>query len=160
MGALVAEYGYNSEGESLSVSDPKEAWIMEIVGKDPAARGPPGSARRIPDGYVSAHANQSRIRRFPLNDPENCLYSPDVASFARQKGFFTGKDEEFSFADAFHPLTAGGLRFCEARVWSMFRRVAPSLKLSTDWVKGVAGPSLSLSGSSRTGSSRCMRSWS
>ena len=139
MGALVAEYGYNSEGESLSVSDPKEAWIMEIVGKGPGGKGAAWVARRIPDGYVSAHANQSRIRRFPLNDPENCLYSPDVASFARQKGFFTGKDEEFSFADAFHPLTAGGLRFCEARVWSMFRRVAPSLKLSTDWVKGVAG---------------------
>ncbi len=136
MGSLVAEYGYASTGESMSVSDPKEAWIFEIIGKGKGNKGAVWAARRIPDGYVSGHANQSRIRRFPLNDPANCLYAPDVISFARNKGYFKGKDEDFSYADAYHPLTFGGLRFCEARVWSMFRRIAPSLNLSSAWVKG------------------------
>jgi len=137
MGALVAEYGYASTGESMSVSDPAEAWIFEILGKGPGNKGAVWVARRVPDGYVSGHANQARIRRFPLKDPANCLYAPDTISFARQKGYFNGKDEEFSFADTYAPLSFGGLRFCEARVWSLFRRVAPSLKLSSDWVKGI-----------------------
>lgn len=136
MTSLVAEHGYASSGESLSVSDPKEAWIFEIIGKGPGNKGAVWVARRIPDGFVSAHANQARIRRFPLNDPENCIYAPDVISFARGKGYFSGPDEEFSFADAYAPLSFGGLRFCEARVWSFFNRVAPSLKISNAWVKG------------------------
>lgn len=139
MSALVAEYGYYSSGESISVSDPREAWIFEIIGKGPGVTGALWVARRIPDGYVSAHANQARIRQFPLNDPQNCLYAPDVISFARGKGWFKGRDEDFSFADTIAPLTFGAVRFCEIRVWSFFRRVAPSLNLSPDLVRGVAG---------------------
>jgi dipeptidase len=139
MGALVAEYGYASEGETFSVSDSNEVWIMEIIGKGPGRTGALWVARRVPDGYVTAHANQSRIRQFPLDDPQNCLYTKDVISFAREKGWFKGRDEEFSFADAYAPLTFGALRFCEGRVWCMFHRVAPSLGISADWIKGVEG---------------------
>ena len=136
---LVAEYGYASTGESISIADPNEAWILEIIGKGEGVKGAVWVARRIPDGYISAHANQSRIRQFPLNDPANCLYSKDVISFAREKGWFTGKDEEFSFADTYAPPDFGALRACEARVWSMFRRAAPSLNIPIDYVKGVPG---------------------
>jgi len=136
---LVAEYGYCSEGESFSVADPNEVWIMEMIGKGPGHKGAVWVARKVPDGYICAHANQARIRQFPLNDRENCLYAKDVISFAREKGYFKGKDEDFSFADAYAPLDYGALRFCEARVWSMFRRAAPALKLSTDYVRGVKG---------------------
>lgn len=136
MGALVAEYGYASTGESMSVSDAKEAWIFEIIGKGKGNKGAVWVARRVPDGYISGHANQARIGRFPLNDPANCLYAPDVISFAREKGYYKGKDEEFSFYETYNPLSFGGLRFCNARVWCMFQRAAPSLKLSNEWVKG------------------------
>jgi len=139
MGDLVEEYGYRSSGESFSISDANEVWFMDMIGKGPANRGAVWVARRIPDGYISAHANQARIRQFPLDDEENCLYAEDVISFAREKGYFSGKDEDFSFADAYAPLDFGALRFCEARVWSMFRRAAPSLELSTDYVNGVEG---------------------
>ncbi|UCE19111.1 MAG: C69 family dipeptidase [Gemmatimonadota bacterium] len=139
MGDLVAEYGYNSSGESFSIADPEEVWFMDLIGKGPGNTGAVWVARKIPDGYISAHANQARIRRFPLNDKENCLYAEDVISFAREKGYFSGEDEEFSFADAYAPLDFGALRFCEARVWSMFRQAAPSLNLSTDYVNGVEG---------------------
>ncbi|MBP7146841.1 MAG: C69 family dipeptidase [Acidobacteria bacterium] len=135
---LVAEYGYASSGETFSISDENEAWIMEMVGKGKGNKGAVWVARRIPDGYVSAHANASRIRTFPLNDPQNTLYAKDVISFAREKGWFNGKDEEFSFADTYAPLDFGALRFCEARVWSFFRRVAPSLDLPFDRIKGDA----------------------
>ncbi|WP_242372166.1 dipeptidase [Anaeromyxobacter sp. SG26] len=138
MTGLVAEYGYRSEGESFSISDPKEVWILEMVGKGPGRKGAVWVARRVPDGHVSAHANQARIRQFPRND-KNTLYAKDVVALAREKGWFTGKDEDFSFADTYAPMTAGALRACEARVWSVFRRVAPSLKLSSDYVLG--GPS-------------------
>ncbi|MBN2000438.1 C69 family dipeptidase [candidate division KSB1 bacterium] len=136
---LVAEHGYHSEGESLSISDPNEVWIMEIIGKGPGNKGAVWVARKIPDGYICAHANQSRIRQFPLNDKENCLYAKDVISFAREKGYFNGKDQDFSFADAYAPPDFGGLRFCEARVWSMFRRVAPSLNIPIDYARGDEG---------------------
>ena len=119
MDELTQEYGYFSEGESFSIADKEEAWIMEMVGKG-AEKGSVWVARRIPDGYVSGHANQSRITTFPLDDPDNCLYSKDVISFARKMGWFDGKDEEFSFRDAYCPLDFGGLRGCEARVWSAF----------------------------------------
>lgn len=119
MDELTQKYGYYSEGESFSIADKEEAWIMEMVGKG-AEKGSVWVARRIPDGYISGHANQSRITTFPLNDPENCLYSEDVISFARKMGWFDGKDEEFSFRDAYCPLDFGGLRGCEARVWSAF----------------------------------------
>ena len=119
MDELTQKYGYYSEGESFSIADKEEAWIMEMVGKG-AEKGSVWVARRIPDGYIGGHANQSRITTFPLNDPENCLYSEDVISFARKMGWFDGKDEEFSFRDAYCPLDFGGLRGCEARVWSAF----------------------------------------
>lgn len=134
---LVAEYGYYSSGESFSISDPNEVWIMEMIGKGPDNKGAAWVARKIPDGYICAHANQARIKQFPLNDPDNCLYAKDVISFARDQGYFNGKDKDFSFADAYAPLDYGALRFCEARVWSMFRRAAPSINLSMDYVKGV-----------------------
>jgi len=135
---LVAEYGYASEGESFSIADPKEVWILEMVGKGSERRGAVWVARRLPDGTVSAHANHSRIRTFPRDDPRNTLYAKDVVSFAREKGWFAGKDEDFSFADTYAPLTFSALRACEARVWSVFRRVAPSLGLSIDHVVGKA----------------------
>ena len=137
MTSLVAEHGYRSAGESISVGDPREAWILEIVGKGPGSKGAVWVARRVPDGKISAHANQSRIGRFPLRDKKSCLYAPDVISFAREKGWFSGADEEFSFADAYEPMTFKGRRICEARVWSVFRRAAPSLGLSIDYGMGV-----------------------
>ena len=122
MTSLVAEYGYYSEGESFSIADKDEVWIMELIGKGKAEKGAVWVARRVPDGYICAHANQARITTFPLNDPENCLYSPDVISFARQMGYFSGKDADFDFSAAYCPLDFGQIRFCEARVWSIFRR--------------------------------------
>ncbi len=136
MTGLVAEHGYCSSGESFSVADAREAWILEMIGKGPKHKGAVWVARRIPDGFVSAHANQARIRQFPLNDPQNCLYAADVIEFAREMKYFSGKDSEFSFADAYAPADFGALRFCEARVWSMFRRVAPSQNFSLDYVLG------------------------
>lgn len=136
MTSLVAEHGYYSSGESFSISDPDEVWLMEMIGKGPADKGAVWVARRVPDGYISGHANQARIRQFPLRDPANCLYAPDVISFARKKGWFSGRDEDFSFADTYAPPTASKQRSCEARVWSLFRRAAPSLGLTSDLVDG------------------------
>ncbi|MBN2357176.1 C69 family dipeptidase [candidate division KSB1 bacterium] len=134
---LTAEYGYCSGGESFSISDPNEVWIMEMIGKGPNNKGAVWVARRVPDGYICGHANQARIRTFPLNDPENCLYSKDVISFARDKGYFTGEDKDFSFADAYAPADFSARRFCDARVWNAFRRAAPSLNLPIDWAMGI-----------------------
>ncbi|HZX62514.1 MAG TPA: C69 family dipeptidase, partial [Bacteroidales bacterium] len=120
---LVEKYGYYSEGESISVSDKNEAWIFEIIGKGEKEKGAVWVARRIPDGYVCAHANQARITQFPLNDPENCIYSKDVITFARAKGWFDGKDEEFSYSDTYAPVVFTMARACEARVWAMFNHV-------------------------------------
>ena len=118
--SLANEYGYMSEGESFSIADTEEAWVMDLIGKGNDNKGIVWVARRVPDGYICAHANQSRITRFPLNDPENCLYAPDVIEFARSKGYFTGADEDFSFRDAYCPLTFSGARACDARAWSAF----------------------------------------
>ena len=118
--ALADEYGYPSEGETFSIADPREAWVMDLIGKGPDNKGIVWVARRVPDGYICAHANQSRITRFPLDDPDNCLYAPDVISFAREKGYFSGEDAEFSFRDAYNPLDFSGARACEARAWSAF----------------------------------------
>ncbi len=117
---LANRYGYPSEGETFSIADTEEAWIMDLVGKGSDNKGIVWVARRIPDGYICAHANQARITRFPLNDPENCLYAPDVISFAREKGWFSGEDAEFSFRDAYNPLDFSGARACDARAWSAF----------------------------------------
>lgn len=137
IGDLLARYGYYSSGESFSIADPNEVWIMEIIGKGPDRKGAVWVARRVPDGYVCAHANQARIRTFPLNDPENCLYEKDTIQLARDKGWFSGADSEFSFADAYSPADFGALRFCEARVWSAYRRIAPSLDLPVESVRGA-----------------------
>lgn len=123
MTSLVEEYGYYSSGESFSIADADEVWIMEMIGKGPTNKGAVWVARKIPEGYVSAHANQARITTFPLNDDENVMYSQDVISFARSQGYFDGKNKDFSFADAYAPLDYGAIRFCEARVWSAFRHV-------------------------------------
>lgn len=133
---LMSEYGYYSTGESFSIADPNEVWIMELIGKGVGNKGAVWVARRIPDGYVCGHANQSRITTFPLNDPENCLYSKDVISFARSKGYFSGNDEDFSFSDAYAPVDFGGARFCDARVWSGFRKVADGMDDYADYAKG------------------------
>lgn len=117
---LVAEYGYASGGESFSIGDPNEVWVMEMIGKGKGSKGAVWVAVRIPDDCISAHANQARIQQFPFKDSKNCLYSKDVISFAREKGYFSGKDTDFSFAKAYNPLDFGGQRYCEARVWSFF----------------------------------------
>ena len=116
---LANNYGYPSEGETFSIADTEEAWIMDLVGKG-KEKGIVWVARRVPDGYICAHANQCRITRFPLDDPQNCLYAPDVIDFARRQGWYEGKDEDFSFRDAYNPLDFSGARACDARAWSAF----------------------------------------
>ncbi len=136
---IVDEYGYASTGESFSIADPNEAWIFEIIGKGKGQKGAVWVAVKVPDGMISAHANQARIRQFPLNDPKTAIYSKDLISFAREKGFFKGEDKDFSFVDAYCPVSFGSLRGCEGRVWSVFNRACPSQKLSMDFVKAVPG---------------------
>ncbi|MGL5960128.1 MAG: C69 family dipeptidase, partial [Bacteroidales bacterium] len=153
MGELVAKYGYYSSGESFSIADPNEVWILEMIGKGSTpkmnakkkafAKGAVWVAVRIPDGYVSGHANQARIQTFPLADGKKsitykqiskrnlpaieAIYSEDVIDFARACGYFTGKDNEFSFSDTYNPIDFGGARFCDARVWAFFRGVNPTM---------------------------------
>ena len=124
MTSLVEEYGYYSSGESFTIADPNEVWIMEMIGKGPGRKGAVWVAIRVPDDCISAHANQARIRQFPLKDKENCRYSKDVIKFAREMGYFDGKDAEFDFAAAYCPADFGGLRYCDARVWSYFNMYA------------------------------------
>lgn len=133
---LTKEYGYYSSGESFSIADANEVWIMELIGKGNGHKGIVWVARRVPDGYISAHANQARITTFPQDDPENCLYSKDVITFAREKGYFTGQDRDFSFADAYAPLDFGAIRFCEARVWSIFRRANMEMDKYITYIRG------------------------
>ena len=133
---LCERYGYYSSGESLSIADPNEVWLMEIIGKGPGQKGILWVARKIPDGYVSAHANQARITTFPLNDPENCMFGSDVIRFAREKKWFTGPDAEFSFRDTYAPLDFGGLRGCEARVYAFFNHVKRGMEEYLDYALG------------------------
>ena len=139
MTSLVEEYGYNSGGESFTIADPNEAWIMEMIGKGPEHKGAVWVAIRIPDDCISAHANQARIRQVPLKDKKNCLYSKDVIKFAREKGYFEGKDSEFDFAAAYCPVDFGGLRYCDARVWSYFNMFAATdMNAYLPWAMGDA----------------------
>jgi len=133
---LVAEYGYYSSGESFSIADPNEVWIMEMIGKGRNNKGAVWVAQRIPDDCVSAHANQARITTFPYDDKNNCLYSEDVVAFAREKGYFKGKNKDFSFSDTYAPLDYGALRYCEARVWSLFRKLDPAMEKFITYIKG------------------------
>ena len=140
---LANTYGYASSGESFSIADRNEAWIMELIGKGSEIvdgnninKGIVWVARRIPDGYICAHANQARITTFPLDDPENCVYAPDVISFARRMGYYDGTDAEFSFCDAYAPLDFSAMRGCEARVWSFFRTFAPAMDEYVDYAMG------------------------
>jgi dipeptidase len=144
---LMERYGYASSGESFSISDANEAWIMDVIGKGKYEKGAVWVARLIPDGYVSGHANQARITTFPFQkinnwkDPGQTVYhSPDVVSFAKAHGFYKGKDADFSFSDVYNPLNFGGARFCDARVWSFFRKVSKTVRdqsAYTDYAKGV-----------------------
>ena len=152
MGELVSEYGYYSSGESFSISDPDEVWILEMIGKGNGQKGAVWVALRVPDGYVCAHANQARIMTFPLADgkksitfedidkvfePEvECVYAADVITFAREKGYFDGKDEVFSFSDTYAPVSFGGARFCEVRVWSFFRSVKEGMDKYYNYASG------------------------
>jgi dipeptidase len=136
MTSLVEEYGYYSTGESFSIADPNEVWIMEMIGKGPRNKGAVWVAMRIPDDCVSAHANQARITTFPFDDKNNCLYSVDVIAFARENGYFKGKNKDFSFSDTYSPLDYGALRACEARVWSFFRQISPEMDKYLSYVKG------------------------
>ncbi len=137
---LVAEYGYNSTGESISLADPNEAWILEIIGLGPDRQGTVWVAVRVPDGYISAHANKARIGEFPRNDPENCIYSDNVIDFAVEKGYYDPQSgQPFRFCDAYCPATPASQRYADTRVWSLFRRAAPSQNLSPDYTRAVEG---------------------
>ena len=122
MTSLAETYGYCSEGESFSIADKNEAWILDLIGKGAGEKGAVWAAVRIPDDCVSAHANQSRITRLSQYGKKQLLCSKDVIAFARKKGYFSGKDQEFSFRDAYAPNDFGAVRYCEARVWSIFNR--------------------------------------
>jgi len=140
MTGLVADYGYASEGESFSIADKNEVWVLEMIGKGNYEKGAVWVARRVPDGHVTAHANQARITTFPRDDPDNCVFSEDVVSFAVAHGFYpkTARPEDFSFSDVYNPLTFTGARACELRVWSFFRSVvgANIMDKYTDYVAG------------------------
>lgn len=137
MTSLVREFGYASSGESFSIADPNEVWILEMIGKGEGEKGAVWVAVKIPDGYISGHANQARITTFPLNDPANCVYAPDVITFAKAKGWFIGQDKDFSFSDVYAPVDFSGARFCDARVWAGFNKVAKGMDKYADYAKGI-----------------------
>jgi dipeptidase len=143
---LVEQFGYGSGGESFSISDANEAWIMEIIGKGKYEKGAVWVARLIPDGYISGHANHARITTFLFQktnnfyDSKQTVYnSPDVISFARRHSFYKGSDEAFSFSDVYNPLDFGGARFCDARVWSLFRKVNRDLRENPEYTGYAEG---------------------
>lgn len=143
---LVNTYGYASEGESFTIADPTEVWIMEMIGKGKTDKGAVWVARRIPDDCISGHANHSRIHRFPLKDKSgHTIYSPDVIKFARKMGYFNGKDEDFSFSRAYAITDGGALRGCDGRVWAFYNKFAPdSVQRYLDWVLRGEGDPLPL----------------
>jgi dipeptidase len=137
---LAQEYGYNSSGESISIADTQEAWILEMIGMGPGRKGIVWVAVKVPDGCIAAHANKARIGEFPLKDPDNCLYAENVISFAVEKGYYDPKSgEPFRYCEVYCPATPKNQRYADTRVWSLFRRAAPSLNLSPDYHRGVAG---------------------
>lgn len=136
MTSLVQEYGYASEGESFSIADPNEVWILEMIGKGPKEKGAVWVAIRIPDDCIACHANQSRIHQFNMKDKKNVMYAKDVITFARKKGYFTGKDADFSFADAYAPADFSAIRFCETRVWSFYNKWVNGMEQYLDYVDG------------------------
>ncbi|MFV0555260.1 MAG: dipeptidase [Mangrovibacterium sp.] len=136
MTTLVAEHGYYSSGESFSLSDKDEVWILEMIGKGEGEKGAVWVARRVPEGYISGHANQARITTIPWNDSENCLYSKDVMSFAEGKGWFKGNKKDFSFSDVYAPVDFGAARFCDARVYAAFNRVKAGMKSHEAYAEG------------------------
>ena len=140
---LVNEYGYASSGESFSIADPNEVWIMELIGKGKDDPGAVWVARRVPDDCIAGHANHSRIHTFPLNDKET-LYSPDVISFARKQGYFNGKDKDFDFSRAYAEYDFGALRGCDARVWSYFNRHADGMDRYLTWIDAADGEPMPL----------------
>lgn len=138
---LAERYGYYGLGECLSICDAQESWIMEFVGKGNGRKGLLWVALRVPEGYISAQANTSRIGTFPLNDFSVCMYAADIVSYARDKKFFRGKDADFSFRDAYAPMSYEDFIWGEARIWSIFSRVAPSQKLPCIYIRNTT-PSL------------------
>lgn len=137
---LVAEYGYASSGESFSICDKEEAWLLEMIGPGAGGKGAQWVAIKIPDGKICAHANKARIGTFPLDDPENCIYSDNVIDFAIEKGYYDpNSGKPFEFNKAYDPDTPTNLRYCATRVWSIFRRAAPSQHFSSDYHRGVKG---------------------
>jgi len=134
--SLVETYGYGSEGESFSIADPNEAWILEMIGTG-GDGGAVWVAMKVPDGMIAAHANHARIGEFPLNDPDNCLYSDNIISFAIKNGYYNPKSGlPFKFNNVYDPPSPEHLKYTESRVWSIYNRAAPSLKLSSDYNRG------------------------
>ena len=143
---LVEQYGYASGGESFSISDASEAWIMEMIGKGKYEKGAVWVARLIPDGYISGHANQARVTTFPFqknnnwNDPNQTVYhSADVYRFAKNHDFYKGVESSFSFSDVYNPLNFGSARFCDARVWSFFRKFSKEIRNNPDYTMYAVG---------------------
>ncbi|WP_278818315.1 dipeptidase [Leyella stercorea] len=136
MTSLVEKYGYNSEGETFSICDPNEAWIMEMQGTGAGSKGVVWVAMRIPDDAICAHANQSRIGKFNMKDKKNVLYSKNVISYARKMGWFNGKDSEFSWKNTYAFPDFSGRRFCDARVWSFFNHYADGFDRYLPWALG------------------------
>ncbi len=147
MTSLVRDYGYGSEGESFSIADPDEVWIMELIGKGKADKGAVWVARRVPDGHISGHANHARIHQFPQNEPETTIFSPDVIDFARKQGYYKGSDRDFDFSRAYAITDVGATRGCDGRVWSYMRRhaaPADSIDRYLPWVMRGEGEVLPL----------------
>lgn len=136
MTSLVEKYGYASSGESFSIADPNEVWVLEMIGKGDEAKSVVWVAVRIPDDCISAHANQSRIHKFNMKDKQNVMFSKDVIKFAREKGYFSGKDADFSFSAAYAPADFGSQRFCDARAWSFFNKHVEGMDKYLPFVDG------------------------
>ena len=133
---LVAEYGYASSGETFSIADPNEVWLMELIGKGKVEKGAVWVATRVPDDCIAAHANQARFTTIDFKDKANWIWSKDVVSFARKQGYFTGKDQDFNFQEAYAPYDFSGLYVCEARVWSFFRKFSDDMDKYFDFASG------------------------